>query len=440
MSRRMFRSHGAFALLVSCVPGLIAQQTRGQTGALAGYTLLLPTNATETYLIDMEGEVAHRWTSDASGGAVYLLDDGSLLRGETPGDNQVFNAGGVGGRISRYAWDSAVLWRYRISDDRRCQHHDIEPLPNGNVLALCWELKTRNEVVAAGRRPEMIPEGGVWLEYVVELKPVGRDDAEVVWEWHLWDHLVQDLDSSKSNYAPVASNPTRVDFNFAARSRADWTHANGLDYNPILDQIVISVRVFSEVWVIDHARSTRDTAGRAGDLLYRWGNPRAYQQGTEDDRTLFLQHDAQWIEPGMPGAGNLLVFNNGQGRPDGNYSSIDEWVPPVRSDGTYSREPGAAFGPESATWTYSTGDEQFYASFISGTQRLANGNTLVCSGPQSWVFEVQRDGTVVWEYRNELIAGSDVTNRRRGGPPPTGMFRATRYAVSYPGLAALRRR
>ena len=276
----------------------------------------------------------------------------------------------------------------------------------------------------------------MWFEYVVELRPQGEDRAEKIWEWHLWDHLVQNLDEDQSNYGTISEHPRRVDLNFAANQSADWIHANGLAYSSVLDQIVISARRFSEVWVIDHGTTSSTAAGPAGDLLYRWGNPMTYDRGGEEDQRLFLQHDARWIEAGSPGAGNLMVFNNGQrrGRP---YSSADEWVPPIDERGRYSLDSEAAFGPQAAYWSYSTGDESFYSSFISGAHRLPNGNTMICSGTQSRIFEVTRDGTVVWDYVSGF--SRQPPSDSGGGPPPTGIFRATRYPPTYPGLARLRR-
>src|SRR5262249_52369420 len=110
---------------------------------------------------------------------------------------------------------------------------------------------------------------------------------------------------------------------------ADWTHANPVSYNAKLDQVMVSPRGFSEFWIIDHSTSKAEAAGhkggrhgKGGDLLYRWGNPEAYRAGTAADRRLFSQHDPHWIPEGLQGAGHVLVFNNGGGRPDGNYSSV----------------------------------------------------------------------------------------------------------------------
>jgi hypothetical protein len=168
-----------------------------------------------------------------------------------------------------------------------------------------------------------------------------------------------------------------------------------------LDQILLSVRNFSEMWVIDHSTTTAEAAGHSGgnsgmggDLLYRWGNPQAYDAGGSGDQQLFVQHDAQWIPEGTPGAGNILVFNNGQGRPDGDYSSVDGIVPPVDGAGNYT-----GYGPAAPTWSYvasTPGD--FYARNISGTQRLPDSDTLICDGPAARFFQVDAAGEVVWEY------------------------------------------
>ena len=135
-------------------------------------------------------------------------------------------------------------------------------------------------------------------------------------------------------------------------------------YNPDLDQIAVSVWAFSEFWIIDHGTTTAQAAGhtggrrgRGGDLLYRWGNPRAYRAGTKADRKLFSQHNAHWIPKGLPGAGHLLLFNNGRERPDGSYSSVDELVLPADSQGRYTRQPGKAYGPDQPVWSYTAPEE-----------------------------------------------------------------------------------
>src|SRR5207245_6277174 len=97
----------------------------------------------------------------------------------------------------------------------------------------------------------------------------------------------------------------------------DWTHINAVAYNADLDQIMLTVRAFSEFWIIDHSTTSAEAkghtggrGGKGGDLLYRWGNPQAYRAGRMEDQRLFAQHDAHWIPRGRLGEGHVMVFNN----------------------------------------------------------------------------------------------------------------------------------
>ena len=176
-----------------------------------------------------------------------------------------------------------------------------------------------------------------------------------------------------------------------------------------------------------------------GDLLYRWGNPRAYRAGEPTDQVFFGQHDAQWIAEGLAGAGNILVFNNGMNRPAGKYSTVDELTPPL-SGYNYSLAAGQAYGPSALAWTYvAPTPTDFYSSNISGAHRLPNGNTIVCSGASGTLFEVTDDGEVVWEYINPVTQGGPLTQGEplpKNGPGASNpVFRAYRFAPDYAGLA-----
>ncbi len=390
-----------------------------------GYNLFAPLQETTTYLIDNDGNTLHRWESTyRPGNSVYLLENGHLLRTGNLGTSR-FAAGGVGGIVEEFAADGTLLWSYRYADEQVHQHHDIARLPNGNLLLVAWELKGREETVAAGRDPALLTDGELWPDHIVEVEPA---TGEIVWRWHVWDHLIQDRDPTKANYGVVADHPERVDVNYNATAnpgQADWNHINGIDYNADLDQILVSVRGLSELWIIDHGTTTAEAAGHSGgryghggDLLYRWGNPAAYGRGGIMEQRLFYQHNAHWIADGLPGGGDILVFNNGSGRSDGNYSSVDEIVPPLDSEGGYALGADGTFGPEAPLWDYHSADpEEFFAPYISGAQRLPNGNTLICDGPIGRFFEVTPDGREVWRYDY-------------GGP----IFRVTRLPEEYPGL------
>lgn len=400
-----------------------------ESRAFPGYTLMSPLNSSRTYLFDLQGRVVRMWQSDCSPGLCpYLLENGCILRAGAIGrESQVFGAApGVGGRVQMFDWNGDVVWDFRCYNARQIQHHDAMPLPNGNVLLIVWDRKTAQEALSAGRRPELCGDGHLLVDALIEVKPRGKTSGEVVWQWHLWDHLVQDFDRGKPNYGNVAAQPERVDLNFGDEANADWTHANGVAYNAALDQIMLSVHHFNEFWIIDHSTTAAQAAGRTGgrggkggDLLYRWGNPRAYRAGTKKDQQLFGQHNAHWIEKGLPGAGHVLVFNNGLGRLDGSYSSVDELILPVDAEGRYSRRPGDAFAPDGPTWSYAAPKKtDFYSYFISGAQRLRNGNTLICSGAEGVLFEVTAQKEVVWKFINPIKGDRGPLGGFGPGPRP----------------------
>ncbi len=423
-----------------------AQQTVGlftQTaGSEDGYVLFAPMMNDSTYLIDKCGREIHSWGSTHKPGqSAYLLDDGSLMR---PGSNNnpIFTAGGNGGVVEHIGWNSNLLWQYVISDSNQCQHHDICPLPNGNVLVIAWERKTVADAVAAGRDPSLLGTE-LWSEQLLELQPIGTDSANIVWQWHAWDHLVQDYDNTKNNYGTVTDHPELINMNYytGQATNSDWLHMNAIAYNAALDQVMVSIHNFDEIWIIDHSTTTAEAAGhsggthnKGGDLLYRWGNPAAYDRGTVADRKLFGQHNAHWIAGGLPDSGKIMIFNNGNGRQPVNYSSVDIIIPPVDNNGDYSISGSQPYLPNSADWSYTAANPtDFYAMNISGAQRLANGNTLICNGPAGTFFEVDSSGNTVWKYVNPISNTGAIS---QGSPATQNLaFRCTLYPPTYAGFA-----
>ena len=421
--------------------------TTNEPGASDGYILFSPSSNAKPYLIDRAGRIIHRW--DHTMRQTRLLENGNIMG---------VNVGWI------YEIDPSgnVLWRYRHPQR---QHHDWLRLPNGNVLLLVREIKTAEEAIAAGANPAFMHPDGLEIDAVVEVRPVYPDRAEIVWKWSVWDHLVQDYDYSKANFGIVAEHPELVDLNYNLRQMArteqtrptDWTHANGLDYNPELDQILLSARNMSEIWIIDHSTTTEEAArhsggngGRGGDLLYRWGNPQAYRAGAFADQQLFWQHNPHWIPEGRPGAGNILIFSNAaeyEGRYL-NHASVVEITPPASGYGYDKREAGGVrYGPAQPTWTYvAENPADFIARRFGNTQRLSNGNTLVFNGHEGVIFEVTPDGATAWRYVNPVVAsgpiyqGDPISVRTRRPTQPAiqqwenSFYRAYRYASNYPGL------
>ena len=414
--------------------------------AFPGYTLFAPKHHTLIYLMDNEGRAVRSWKSQYEPGqSVYLLENGHLLHCCFT-KNRGFTSGGEGGRIEEFDWDGNMVWEFEYSTDQHLSHHDVKPLPNGNILMLAVEKKTREECLAAGFNSRMMRDNQLFPEFFIEVQPTRPKGGKIVWEWHVWDHLIQDNDSSKANYGDVAAHPELIDVDCNGRAvPAFWNHGNSIAYNEKLDQIVLSARGCNEVWVVDHSTTTQEAAGHAGgrsgkggDLLFRWGNPAAYGRGTRQDRQLFQQHDAQWIPDGCPGAGNILIFNNGLDR---GYSTVVEIVPPVDERGNYKIAPGKAFGPDKPVWSYQAKNPtDFYSSEISGAHRLPNGNTLICAGVRGTFFEVTPAGETVWEYVNPVVHNGILAQGEKSGLDHRGhswnaVFKIHRYPVDYPALA-----
>lgn len=437
--------------------GLIKNEPR----AAPGYVLFTQLTSDTTYLVDTEGRVVHTWTTEKVGDAIYLQDDGSLYRLARIPEPPNFRAGGVAGYVQKISWEGEVLWEWKMGDEKRMLHHDIEPLPNGNILAIAWEQKTAAEARARGRRADLIPEQGLWSEWILEIEPLPPGDARIVWEWHVWDHLVESGDAAKFprrldinadgeeavvdeeeleqlkalGYAP--DNATTQDI------QSDFLHMNGIDYHPKFDQVAVSVPEIGEIWILDHSTKTEEARGSSGgrhgfggDFLYRWGNPKNYGRGTRGDQQLFSQHHALWIPQGWKNAGNLTVFNNGGGRPDGDWSSVVELAPPIDENGSYAFAEGEAFGPKAPLWTYQAPDRaSFFSPFISGAHRLANGNTFICAGPQGRFLEVTPEREIVWEYKNPFHGDVPGWNPPGVEQVPYASFRAIKIPPDHPALA-----
>jgi hypothetical protein len=427
-----------------------AQNTVGTTyinqNVFDAYTLI--TANTKSFLINNCGEVINEWNSAyLPGNAVYLLPNGNLLRAgrlEDGSSNIVF--GGQGGIIELFDWDDNLLWSYTYSTNELRQHHDVFPMPNGNILILAATVLTEAEAFEAGRDPNLLSQSRLYTEQVIEVEPIGTNQGNIVWEWNAKDHIIQDFDTTKSNFGDVALTPGKLDINFlnGGNGGSNWLHFNSLQYNENLDQIVMSSRNLSEIYIIDHstttvqaATSSGGTYGNGGDLLYRWGNPQAYKQGGEADRTLFGQHYPHFIADGVNDAGKLMIFNNGNGRTP-EYSEAMIINPPATSPGFYEYDPNTAFGPSTTDYSYSdqsSNPSEFYSSIVSSAQRLPNGNILICAGRAGDIFEIDSNENIVWEYKNPVDNINGTISSQGDSPPIVAiLFRAIKYAPDFPGF------
>jgi len=426
-------------LLLFCFPTFsFAQQTVGlfinDIASYNGYTLFNSNGSKNTYLIDNCGVKVYEWNSNFNPGlSVYLLNDGNLLRTNRL-NNSTFNGGGNGGRIELLDPYSNVIWSFTLNTDSTLQHHDLEVLPSGNILILAWELIQAQEADSYGSTIS----ADRYSEMILEFNPFSN---QIVWEWHAWDHLVQDTDSNLPNYGIISDNPNRININYNINNLSnnpDWIHANSIDYNDKLDQIIINCAAFDEFWILDHSTTTTQAkantggnSGKGGDILYRWGNPQTYNRGNALDQIFEFQHDAHWIPEGFPDEGKIMIFNNGQQR---GYSSIDIIIPPLDTNNfnNYSLNNNSTYNPQSLFWSYSD-SVNFFSPKISGAQQLANGNILICSGNQGRIFEIEyHTDSVVWDYISPVSSSGPIIQEI----PASGnnVFRAHRFSPSYSGL------
>ncbi len=315
----------------------------------------------EVALINMEGEPVKRWAmDDAKGGGVpraRLLPNGNLL--------VLRQARGPSGCVQEYDWDGHLVWAYAPQDGLQV-HHDVEKTADGNTLVLSRE-EVPEEIRSKAKEPER--REMLYADVIQEISP----EKEVVWEWHQCEHL--DINLCCKVPAPVdwwagAENNTLV----------DWTHTNtiqSLPENRWFDSgderfrpgnVLMSLRQLDLVMIAD--RESKEIV---------WTYTGDYKGG------LSGQHDSHMVEKGLPGEGNIIIFDNGA------------------SPTTDLSHCGASFvlevDPEQkkTIWVYDQ-REQFHSNFTSSCQRLPNGNTLILEAAHKRLFEVTQEYEIVWEH------------------------------------------
>jgi len=418
-----------------------------ENGTLDGYTFFSPFSGRNAYMIDNCGNLINQWDRNSLPGlAAYFQSDGNILRTYKVSPVGPFTSASNAGGIELVDWENNTVWSYELNTDTELSHHDATLLPNGNILLLTWELIQKDELEVLGRNPnEIAPPGFVWGERIIEIKPIGDSEAEIIWEWRIKDHFIQDRDSSLENFGVIAENAQLFDINLPdinssnSHSDLDYNHFNAIDYREDLDQILISVRNSDELWILDHSTTTAEAAsheggrsGMGGDILYRWGNPSAYQGASISKQRFFGQHGVNWIDEG-PDENKILVYNNGNGRPGTDFSTIEILEPPLNADGTYEKMGIEPFGPEAVNWKY--GDEEkdrFYSPFLSNAQFLTNGNILINAGSRGEIFEINSEKELVWKYIIPLFGDFPATQGDNVNNNAT--FRAYKYSTEFVGF------
>ena len=396
----------------------------------------------QTRLIDSAGEVLHTWDSNIfapSGTSAYLREDGLLLRA---GQSGAVPPGaflpGSWSTVQLVEMDGTVVWEYtqQVAGELTF-HHDITPIRNGNILVTVWEFLPVAEMVALGWEP-VNNVNGVWMEKIQELEPNLLDGStNVVWEWAIENHIVQDRDENAPNFGDVGEERGRLDINFnAGIQNGDYFHISGIDYSEERDEIVLCPNNIDELWVIDHSTTTAEAAtstggarGQGGEIIYRWGNPAVYDfhNGSTEPRFLSGAHDPRWCVDPDSGEIQLTVHNNDRvddtpGDAESQALLLDL---PFNESGDYVIGDAETFLPEVPVVLYEQDPaDPFFSTRIMGSaQRLSNGNILITLALRRTLVEVTQAGEIVWE--EEITSGGNF------------IFKSQNYPVSFSGFQNL---
>ena len=369
-----------------------------------GLVLISDFTTESVVLIDIDNNIVNSWE----------VNDYNLLRSYLTPDSILVTISKLNNLpvLQKYNWDGLLLWTFIFEEGECLIHHEQVILPNGNILAICKETIIAEENIYFNE--------DLVIDKIIEIEPLDNDQANIIWEWHFYDHLIQDYDPNMLNYGIISENPQLFNIN-AYNSLGDFTHLNCVDFNAELNQIVFSSRALNEVFIIDHSTTTEEAKshiggiyGKGGDFLYRWGNPINYNRGDFGDQKLHAPHAVNWINSDYPGGGNILLFDNEY---DVSISAIIEFQPPILSNGLYSLDANEPFEPNEYTWINHSSN--YYSLSHSGAFRMPNGNTLITifGVPPLYeinIIEIDENGVLQWEY-----LGSFIT------------FRASKYPYTY---------
>lgn len=358
------------------------------------------------YLMNKKGEIIFDWNINNGnlGNDCFIEGNGKLLA-MLESEDTFIALGGQGGKIELLDKEGNVEWQFTYSSVDYILHHDAERMPNGNVLLMVWEKLSASDATAIGYKQEI----DIYPEAIIEVDPTNN---EIVWEWHMWDHLVQDHDENLPYFGSISENPQLIDINYNQLNNGDVSHANGIEYDATNDIIYLSVNFYHEIWAIDHSTTTEEAISHeggnynmGGDLIYRFGNPEAY--GDFDSKRIFHNNH----HPNLIANNTMLVFGNGSDKLESTVFEIE--IPEM------FKNPNGQFNVPSILWSFT--DPELFSAKVSGAVILPNTNILITEGDFG-IWEVTRDKEVVWKFsgdgfywrtysytENELIS-NDILN------------------------------
>jgi hypothetical protein len=410
-----------------------------------GYTVLSPLGTQAVLVIDMNGNIVKRWEdyNNSAGGPARVLPGGGVIAasGARPPHQESTE-------LIQRDFDGKVIWQFSRNEQITTregstiwsvrQHHDWQrdsfpagyyspettpAVEGGNTLILTH----------ADRKQPKVADGVLEDDRLIEVSWLG----DIVWEWVASDHIDELGFADDARKAIKAASGVN-----AARGTFDWLHVNSATYvgpNRWFDQgdtrftpnnVIISSREASLLAIV----------GRDGSIVWRLGPDFSASKELRAIRQIIGQHHAHLIPKGLPGAGNLMVFDNGGAS---GYGFANPIAPDGR--GAFVRPTSRVLEINPVTlelvWSYT--NPRCFSTNISGAQRLPNGNTLITAGAGGRMFEVTKEGAIVWEYMYPTFSGANASNavyrayripygwipqltppaERRVTPPAPGEFR-----------------
>jgi hypothetical protein len=317
------------------------------------------------YLINMNGEVVHTWKLPFEAHHGELKPNGNLVvicadNKAVPGRPGVapFRIGGHMGWLYELDWDGNIVFQHYDPT----MHHDFSQMKNGNYLYLGWEQipKGLQKKIRGGVKGTEHKGGIMWGTTIKEVNLKG----EIVWTW-----------SAVKNWDP------KLDIMGPIYSRNEWGHANSLDEMDNGD-VVFDAKHTDTVYIVDK---------NSGNIKWRWGSLAYLDEKTDRIEykkrgapdTLGGQHCAHEITAGLPGAGNILLYDNGMHADKSRAVEVDPKTNKV-------------------VWETKSSNRGDFSRYISGAERQPNGNTLITSGATGRLYEVTKKKEIVWEYIHDV--------------------------------------
>jgi hypothetical protein len=424
----------AAGMIVWAAPSVFPTGTTTYDPAKAwnGYTVLSPLGGDAAIVIDMNGKVVKRWEGyNSSAGGPMRVFPGGVVVGAT---------GANAGKQESLAlvardFEGKELWRFdnneKITGANGAvtaalrQHHDWQrdDFPAGyyspdttpafpNAAAKTLILTHTSHARAAVAGETMLED-----DRLIELGA----DSKVTWEWVVSDH-VDELHFDKDAREAIHRGG-------GGRGGFDWFHMNSATYVGPNHWYDAGDKRFAPENVIVSSRQASLIAivARDGKIVWQIGPDFGATPELRAIRQVIGQHNAHFIPKGLPGAGNLLVFDNGGASGYGRASAVA-----LEGQNIYARPTSRVLEIDPVAlklvWSYTA--PSFFATNISGAQRLANGNTLITEGPDGRIFEVNKDSAIVWEYVFPAFTGGG-----RGRGPTNSVYRA--YRVPYAWIPQL---